>query len=238
VKLIIDPKGKKYLMKKAEKEFHTQHGVIKLQKKDGKIKTHIGTEYLQVEANFVDKLLQCGRGPQVVLPKDAAAIVAHTCLQPGAKVVDAGAGSGWLTSFLAHYIGPKGRVTTYEKRKEFAKIAKDNFKFLDLKNIKLKNADITKGIKETKLDLITLDLLTPTKIPNISKSLKSGGYVVAYVPHLEQAEEFVAFAKKQGLYFERAIEVIEREWVLKWDSLKEKMGAIGHTAYLVFCRKI
>ncbi|MBT3582193.1 methyltransferase domain-containing protein [Candidatus Woesearchaeota archaeon] len=238
MKLIIDPKGKKYLMKKGEKEFHTQHGVIKIQKKDGLIETHKGTTYLQVEANFTDKLLQCGRGPQVVLPKDAAAIVAHTNLQPGAKVVDAGAGSGWLSSFISHYIGPEGRVTTYEIRKEFAKIAKDNFKFLELTNIKLKNADITKGIKERKLDLITLDLLTPTKVPNIPAALKKGGYVVAYVPHLEQAEDFVAFAKKQGLYFERTIEVIEREWGLKWDSLKEKMGAIGHTAYLVFCRKI
>ena len=238
MKQFIDPKGKKFLLKKGEKELHTQHGVVKVGKKDGKIKSHLGTDYIQTEANFIDLLLQCKRGPQVVLPKDAAAIVAHTSLQPGAKVVDAGSGSGWLAAFLAHYVGPKGSVTTYEKRKDFHAIAKENFKFLGLKNIKLKNADITKGIKETKLDLITLDLLTPTKVPNISKTLKAGGYVVAYVPHLEQADEFVKFAKEQGLWFERAIEVIEREWVLKWDKLKEKMGSISHTAYLVFCRKI
>ena len=238
MKLIIDPKGKKFLLKKGCKELHTQHGVVKLAKKDGIVKSHLGTEYFQTEANFIDLLLQAKRGPQVVLPKDAAAIVAHTSLQPGAKIVDAGAGSGWLAAFLAHYVGPKGLVITYENRKEFAKIAQENFKFLGLKNVKLKNADVTKGIKETKLDLITLDLLTPTKVPNIAKALKAGGYVVAYVPHLEQAEEFISFAKEQGLWFERAIEVIEREWVLKWDSLKEKMGAISHTAYLVFCRKI
>ncbi|MBT4114178.1 methyltransferase domain-containing protein [Candidatus Woesearchaeota archaeon] len=238
MKLLIDPKGKKYLMTKGETEMHTQHGVVKIAKKDGVNKSHMGTEYLQTEANFIDMLLNCKRGPQVVLPKDAAAIVVHTSLPVGASVVDAGSGSGWLAAFLAHYVGPTGKVTTYEKRKDFAKIAKENFKFLELENVKLKNVDVTKGIKEKKLDLITLDLLTPTKVPNISKSLKAGGYVVVYVPHLEQAETFVAFAKKQGLYFERAIEVIEREWDLKWDSLKERMGAIGHTAYLVFCRKV
>ena len=112
MKLIIDSKNRKYLLKNNEKELHTQHGVVKVQKKDGCVNTHLGTEYLQTEANFIDLLLNCKRGPQVVLPKDSAAIVAHTCIQPGAKVVDAGAGSGWLASFLAHYVGPKGRVIT------------------------------------------------------------------------------------------------------------------------------
>lgn len=238
MKILIDPKGKKYLLKNKEKEMHTQHGVVKVQKKDGAIKSHMGTEYLQTKANFIDKLLQCKRGPQVVLPKDAAAIVSYTSLKPGAKVVDAGSGSGWLAAFLSYHVGSKGCVTTYENRKDFSKIAKENFKFLELKNIKLKNADVTKGIKEKNLDLITLDLLTPTKVPNIPQALNSGGYVVAYVPHLEQAEQFVTFIKKQGLWHERTIEVIEREWVEKSGKLKEKMGAISHTAYLVFARKL
>ena len=238
VKILIDSKGKKYLLKNKETELHTQHGVVKVSKKDGKVSSHLGADYIQTEANFLDKLLQCKRGPQVVQPKDAAAIVVHSCLAVGGKVADAGAGSGWLASFLANYVGSKGKVTTYENRKEFAQIAKQNFKFLNLKNIKLKNADVTKGIKEKNLDLITLDLLTPTKVPNISKALKKGGYVVAYVPHLQQAEQFVQFAKEQCLWYEKTIEVIERKWILKGKKLKEQMGAIGHTAYLVFCRKI
>jgi len=238
MKILIDPKGKKYLLKNNEKEMHTQHGVVKIKKKDGKTASHLGTEYIQTEANFIDKLLSCQRGPQVILPKDAAAIVSYTCLKPGDKVVDAGSGSGWLAAYLAYHIGEKGSVTTYELRKDFAKIAKENFKFLGLKNIKLKNSDITKGIKEKNLDLITLDLLTPTKVPNISKALKAGGYVVAYVPHLEQAEQFVNFAKEQEFFHERTLEIIERVWFEKGDKLKEKMGAISHTAYLVFCRRI
>jgi len=238
MKLLIDSKGKKYLLKQEEKEMHTKDGVIKVQKKDGLVKSHLGTLYLQTEANFLDKLVNCKRGPQVTQPKDAAAIIANSCLQPGAKIVDAGTGSGWLAAFLANYVGSKGSVITYENRKEFAELAEQNFKFLGLKNIKLKNADVTKGIKEKNLDLITLDFLTPTKVPNISKALKAGGYVVVYVPHLQQAEQFISFAKEQGLWFEKTIEVIEREWILKGKKLKERMGAIGHTAYLVFCRKI
>jgi len=106
------------------------------------------------------------------------------------------------------------------------------------KNIKLKLDDVTKGIKEKNLDLITLDLLTPTKIPNIAKALKQGSYAVAYVPHLEQAEQFISYAEKQGLWHEKTIEVIERQWNWKNSKLKEEMGAIGHTGYLVFMRKI
>jgi tRNA (adenine57-N1/adenine58-N1)-methyltransferase catalytic subunit len=236
MKLLIDPRGRKYLLKKGQKEFHTKDGIVKIGK-DGLVKSTLGTLFFQIEANFLDKLVNCKRGPQVIQPKDAATIAANTCLQPGAKVVDAGAGSGWLSSFLAHYVGPKGAVTTYEKRKEFVDIANENYKFLGLKNIKIKNADITKGIKEKNLDLITLDMLTPTKVPNIAQALKKGGYVVVYVPHLEQADEFVRFAQESGLWFEKTIEVIEREWIWK-GKLKERMGAIGHTAYLVFCRKI
>jgi tRNA (adenine57-N1/adenine58-N1)-methyltransferase catalytic subunit len=238
MKILIGPKGKKYLLKKDEKEMHTQHGVIKIKKKNGIVKSHLGTEYIQAEANFVDKLLNCKRGPQVVLPKDATAIIAYSSLQPGAKVVDAGTGSGWLSAFLAHYVGPEGSVTTYEKRKEFAAIAKDNFKFLEIKNIKQKVGDITKGIKERKVDLLTLDLLTPTDVPNIPKVLKAGGYVVAYVPHLAQARDFVQFIQKEGLMYEKTIEIIKREWSWKSNSLREDMDSIGHTAYLVFARKI
>jgi tRNA (adenine57-N1/adenine58-N1)-methyltransferase catalytic subunit len=236
MKILIDPRGRKYLLKKDQKEFHSKDGIVSVGK-DGLVKSNLGTLFFQIEANFLDLLLNCKRGPQVVQPKDAASIVAHSCLQPGAKVVDAGSGSGWLSSFLANYVGPKGSVTTYEKRKEFADIANANYKFLGLKNIKLKNKDVTEGISERNADLITLDMLTPTKVPNIAQALKKGGYVVVYVPHIEQAEAFVRFAKEQGLWFEKAIEVIEREWIWK-GKLKERMGAIGHTAYLVFCRKI
>jgi tRNA (adenine57-N1/adenine58-N1)-methyltransferase catalytic subunit len=237
-KLIIDQIGKKYLLKEGATEFHSKHGVAKLKKKDGVITSHKDVDFLQTEANFLDKLLNCKRGPQVTLPKDAAAIVAHTSLKQGAKIVDAGTGSGWLVSFLARYIGPKGQITTYEKRKEFAEIAEHNFKSLGLKNIKQKIGDITKGIKEKNVDLITLDLLTPTQIPNVGQALKTGGYVVAYVPHLEQAEDFVRYSRDQNIWHEKTIEIIEREWVYKKGKLKERIGAIGHTAYLVFCRKI
>src|SRR3990167_162362 len=87
--------------------------------------------------NFQDALRSFKRGPQVILPKDMASIVFYTGLKPGDKVVDAGAGSGWLAAYMAYIVGPNGKVVTYERREEFADIAKKNFEKLELKNIKL-----------------------------------------------------------------------------------------------------
>jgi len=238
MKLLISPNGKEYLLPNAQKEFHTSDGKLDLTKaKPGKtLKTNIGVEYFYIEPTFTDLLKNLKRGPQVVLPKDASTIVSVTGIGPGAKVVDAGTGSGWLTVFLAHIVAP-GKVVSYEIREDFSELAEENIKQLGLKNVKIKRADITKGIKEKNLDLITLDLLTPTKVPNIPQALKLGGYCVAYVPHLEQAEEFSKFAKKQYLYVEKVIEVKEFIYRLHSGKLRQAKG-VSHTGFLVFVRKV
>ena len=191
--LFISPKNKRYFLSKSQREFHTSDGKLDLTKaKPGKIiKTHIGVEYKCVKPSFLDLLMNLKRGPQVVLPKDAAAIVAHTGISTGAKVLDSGTGSGWLTAFLANIVGPSGKVVSYEIREDHHKLAKENIKSLGLKNVKLKVGDITKGFSEKNLDLITLDILTPTKVPKIAKALKLGGYCVVYVPHANQEKRFV-----------------------------------------------
>ena len=172
------------------------------------------------------------------MPNDAAAIIAHTGLGAGDKVVDAGAGSGWLAAMLGNIVGPTGKVTSYEIRKEHAEVAKKNIKDLGLKNVQIKLGDITKGIKEKNLDLITFDLLTPTKVKGIAKALKKGKYCVAYVPHLKQAEEFAVFADKQNLLVEKVVETRENTWILKNKKLVKQKNKIRHTGYLVFTRKV
>ena len=133
--------------------------------------------------NFQDTLKNFKRGPQVILPKDMASIVFYTGLKPGDKVVDAGAGSGWLAAYMAYIVGPNGKVVTYERREEFADIAKKNFEKLELKNIKLKNKDILSGISEKKLDLVTLDFKDSWQaIPTAEKALKNRGFLISYLP--------------------------------------------------------
>lgn len=240
--LLISSAGHRYYETVRDEELHLSDGKLNLKdlvgSKFGKpLKNHLGKEYLVLKPDFIDVHKTLKRGPQVILPKDAATIVAQTGLGPGGKVVDAGTGSGWLSSFLAHIVGPTGKVTTYEKRKDFHLLSKENMKTLGLKNVILKNKDVTKGITERNLDLITLDLLTPAEVPNISQALKLGGFCIAYVPHMKQAEEFATFASKEGLLVEQIIEMRQDNYKFEKSKVK-RWKRLPHTGYLVITRKV
>jgi len=187
---------------------------------------------------FPDLLKRAKRGPQVTLLKDAALIAAYSGLESGHRVVDAGTGSGWLAAYLAKIVAPRGKVITYERRPEFVKIAKENFKLFNVKNIKIKMKDIYGGIDEKNLDLITLDLKEPWKvILHAKRALKLGGYLVSYSPQITQVIQFV---NSLGEHFEveRAIEVLERRWKISGQVARPEFKMLGHTGFLVFARKL
>ena len=236
--LLIDPRGKRYLVSKEKKQLSTNLGNLDLSKikKPGFYKTHIGHEFLAIKPSFSDSLEFCKRGPQAVLIKDASYIISKTSIDPNSKVVDAGTGSGWLAAQLAKN---SKEITTYEKRPEFIKIANQNFKFLGLKNIKIKEKDIYEGIDEKNLDLITLDLSEPWKVPNLTKVLKTGAWISAYLPQTTQVQEFVKFISGQpDLLLEEVTEIIKRDWQVSDRICRPKSKMIAHTAFLVFARKI
>jgi len=172
------------------------------------------------------------RGPQVILPKDAALILAYSGISSGQKILDAGTGSGWLSIFLARLVYP-GEVYTYEKRKEFYKIARKNIDIAGLKNIKLFNADIGKAKIKEKFDLITLDLKQPHKlIEKLDKNLKKKGTFVVYSPNIEQIKDCVEIFKKLN-YETRTFENIVREWQVGFSTHPIHSGIL-HTGFICF----
>jgi tRNA (adenine57-N1/adenine58-N1)-methyltransferase len=238
--LLIAPDGKRFIAEKGKGKLSTHLGAIDLSKlKIGKIKSNIGQTFIVFPANFNDLLQHSRRGPAVVLPKDAAAIISHSGLSCGDVVVDIGTGSGWLASQLAHAVGPKGKVTTYEIRKEFALLAEKNFKFLELNNVKVKLQDATKKIAEKNADLITVDLPVPCDIlKNAEKSLKSSKFLVAYCPQITQVIKFSSSLEKHNFKLEKVIEIQEREWNVHDKVCRPQHNALTHTAFLVFARKL
>ncbi len=229
MKVLISESGKVYFSDK--KEFHTKDGIVKV--KNGVSKNKREKFYI-FDAGFADLVHKMKRGPAIILKRDIGSILAYTGVNAKSKVLDAGVGGGFLCSFLANVCN---NVTGYERDERFFKLAGENFKFLGLK-VKLKKKDVYKGISEKNLDLITLDLLEPWKVINHAyKSLKSGGFLVVYVPQITQVMKVVSSVKDKFVV-EKIIENTEREWKVEGKVVRPEHMGLLHTGFLVFLRRV
>ena len=224
-------------------DFHTKSGVISkkdlLKRKIGqKIKTHLGKEFLIIKPTVNDLIeRRFKRGAQVILPKDISLILAYTGINPDSTVVDAGTGSGYTSIFLGNYM-TNGKVITYEKDKRFVKISNHNIKISGLKNVRLKNRDISKGIQEKNVDLINLDLQNPHKIiKRAYNALKIGGWLSVYCPTVDEMMKVSKEIMKYKFSGTRVVENIVREWQTERTTRPKTMGLM-HTGFLIFTRKM
>jgi tRNA (adenine57-N1/adenine58-N1)-methyltransferase len=229
---------KSYLIRPIK--FSCECGFYDLNRLVGKkygLRIKIGKEnFTVVRPGIIDFLRKAKRGPQIIMPKDASAIVGITGCSPGWRVVDAGAGSGFLSMFLAN-LGCE--VHSYEKKKEFFDIVRRNTKNFGFKNIIVKNADITKGIKEKDVDLITLDMQNPEKaIKNAFKALKAGGWLAVYSMHVEEVKEVYDELKKYGFTSKKIMEIIQRDWQSVGKLTRPRNYMLAHTGFLTFARKM
>lgn len=231
-KVLIDPEGEKLYW--SQGDLHTRFGVVKEKEiKSGVVKSHIGKEFLVYDASFIDRVERIKRGPAVIVNKDIGIIIANTGINSKSKILEAGSGSGRLTAFLANI---SSNVTSYEHKKEIFELAKRNLDDLKLK-VKLKNKDIYKGIDEKNLDAVILDLAEPWKVlKHAEKALKCSGFLVAYLPNVTQIMQLVR-SLNSPFILDKVEEVIEREWYVD-DRVRPVNTILGHTAFLVFVRKI
>lgn len=175
------------------------------------------------------------RGPQVILPKDIGTIIAYSGVGKESVCVDAGTGSGWLAVSLARICR---QVYSYELRPEFMQIAEKNKVMLALDNLELINKDVTKGISQKDVDLVTLDMPSSDKaLSAAKKALKPGGMVIGYLPHTEQMQKFAKRLTKLGFVDMHATETILRDMLVREEGTRPSTKGIWHTAYLVFARK-
>ena len=238
--LLIGPRT--YLLP-AQGKIDSKFGKIILDKLVGKqfgYKLKVGKDiFTAIEPTLLDLMQKkTKRGPQVVLPKDAAIIAAQTGAGKGWKVLDAGAGSGFLSMFLSN-IGCD--VTAYEIRKDFYEVAKKNIETCKAK-VKILNRDITKGIEGKDFDLITLDMQHPEKaIRHAHKALKVGGWLAVYSMHTEEVREVFKEMRKFNFTKPKIIEPIEREWQIEGDRktfMRPRTYMIAHTGFLTISRKV
>lgn len=242
--VLIAEDGRKFYVRSLDEDFHTQYGFVgkaalAKAKAGGAVKTNTGKEFFVMEPSFMDLYGRIKRAPQIIPRKDIAAIIAETGIGKSSSIVDAGTGSGALALFLANIAK---KVVTYEIREDFAKVAEENVKLLQMKNITVKKKDVYNGIDEKNVDVVTLDLPEPWKaIEPAAKALKVGGFIVSYSPTTPQVNDFIAAAaaaKNNSLIHVKTIEIIEREWEFDQRIIRPKSQPIGHSGFLTFVRKI
>jgi len=183
------------------------------------------------------------RGAAVVYSKDAAAIVLAGDIKPGDRVVEIAAGSGALTSYLLRAVGSEGHVHSFEARAGFAEIATKNVESMAPQGAHNWTLTVQEVVPTTPLpecDVVVLDLLKPWDLLGaVSKALRSGGYLVAYVTTTTQMSELVEGLRDSGDWFEpSAHEVFWRDWHVLGLSVRPSHSTQSHTGFVVAARRM
>ncbi len=180
------------------------------------------------------------REAQTLVPKDLASLLFEADVVPGARVAEAGAGSGALTVALARSVGPSGRVFSFDLREDFLAVARSNVERLGLGGaVEFRVADVRTGMLETGLDAVFLDLPDPwAAVPAAWDALRPCGRLATFSPNMEQVKETVAAIRKKPFVDVRTIELIEREMEVREVGVRPSFAALGHTGYLTSATKV
>jgi tRNA (adenine57-N1/adenine58-N1)-methyltransferase len=183
------------------------------------------------------------RGAQVIYPKDAAQIVMGTDIFPGARVLEAGVGSGALTCVLLRAIGPTGRLVSYERREDFAAIARKNVEaFLGRPHPgwDLRVGDLVETIADEPVDRAVLDMLAPWEcVDAVADVLEPGGMLCCYLATTTQLAKTVETLRVHGGFTEpESTESLVRSWHVEGLAVRPKHAMVGHTGFLVTTRRL
>ena len=246
---LTDPRGKMHtIVLVAGKVFHTHRGQLLhddlIGQPEGIVTTSTnGTPYLVLRPLLDDFVLSMPRGAAVVYPKDAARIVGLASLAPGSRVVEAGVGSGALTCSLLRAVGEAGLVHSYERRDDFAEIARTNVQqwFGRVpQSWQLTVGDLVESLDETDVDAVVLDMLAPWEcLDAAAGALVPGGVLVVYVATTTQMSLLVESLRVAGSWTEpRAEESLMRTWHLEGLAVRPDHRMNGHTGFLVTARRL
>jgi tRNA (adenine57-N1/adenine58-N1)-methyltransferase len=247
---LTDPKGRHYtLTLEAGGHYHTHRGGLAHDELIGRpegslVVSPVGTPYLALRPRLADYVLSMPRGAQVIYPKDAAQILMWGDIFPGARVLEAGAGSGALTCSLLQAVGPAGSVLSYEVRADHAEHAEQNvcgfFGSRPL-NWTLKVADVhTHDGAAEPVDRVVLDMLAPwEQLGTVAGALIPGGVLVGYVATTTQLSRLVEDLRTQQCWTEpQAWECLVRPWHVVGLAVRPDHRMQGHTAFLVTARRL
>lgn len=250
---LTDNKGRQYSFNLTPgKEFHTHQGFIRHDEiiglPEGSVisinsTTGVIQKFMAFKPLLTDYVLTMPRSATIVYPKDSALIVGFADIYPGARVLEAGVGSGALTLSILRAVGPTGFVHSVERRDEFAANAKSNVEHYfngHPTNWKLTIGSLEEQDLEDQYDRVILDMLMPWEcIEQAAKVLVPGGVYMAYVATTTQLSNTAEALKKDGRFTEpESFESLIRPWHHDGLAVRPEHRMIGHTGFLIFARRI
>ncbi len=238
-------KGRKQFLTQLnpENKLHTHWGVLRhadlIERDWGTlVKSHSGNDFLLLQPSLLDILLHTKRRSQIMYPKDIGYIMLKLSVGPGTTVLEAGTGSGALTSALAWAVGPSGRVFSYDRRDDMQELARRNLERLGLLDrVSLHLQDIEFGLEPREVPAVFLDLPEPERyLTQVRQAMQSGGALGTILPTTNQVSRLLAALDQHSFGLVEVCEVLLRFYKTVADRFRPEDRMIGHTGYLVFAR--
>ncbi len=243
--VLMSPKGRRRILRVEEgKDWHSGEGVLRMadvaEKNYGdEVLTSLGHPLRIHEPTLHDLLKGVKRQTQIIYPKD----IAYICLRLGAghgrTIIEAGSGSGALTTALSWFSGPNGKIVSYEAREEFHRLARRNLTWAGVgENVELVHRDIAEGFTINGADALFLDVRTPWEyLDHALAAVRPGATFGFLLPTVNQTDELL-LALERGPFDDIEIsELLLRRWKTNAGRLRPDDRMIAHTGFLIFCRK-
>lgn len=244
--LMVTTDHKRYLIKlQPHNQHHTHQGIylhndlIGLQW-GAEVRSQLGQSALVLEPGLGDLMTHLRRGTQIIYPKDAAYLVHRLSLRAGSRVIEAGTGSGVLTTALAWAVAPTGTIYTYESRSENHQLARRNLERVGLlRHVEMFEGSAADGFKQENVDAVMLDMREPWRfLEQVRAALRPGGFFATLVPTTNQVTAMLSALEEQYFIEIGVEELILRAYKPIPDRLRPEDNMIAHTGYLIFARPV
>lgn len=226
-------------------KFETHRGILQHDDLIGKVWgtqvfSHIGSPFFLLQPSLADLITELPRSTQILYPKDIGFILVTMGIGPGQTVMEAGTGSGSMTTALAHAVGPEGRVLSYEVKPDVQNLARKNLTRFGLDSrVDFKLRDIQDGFDETGADAFFLDVPNPYDYTSqVRAALKPGGFLCCLIPTFNQVEKTLQALRQTRFAFVEVCELLLRFYKPEPARIRPTDRMVAHTGFLVFARRI